>query len=179
LKRLLVLLAVVATPVVGFVPAAHAVGAATCVIGGTMTLTAPSGTGVGAWEINPGLIDCNGAVNGYRIWGSGPFTGRGTYTTLSPAGGPCRHQIGIGMVDYTFQSGAMVFHKQESQRFVVAGGGEFTTPSLRGTLQLAPPYQGDCLTQPVTKATFAAQGVMVWTAPFFFGRSAGRPHGGL
>src|SRR5436853_562196 len=44
LRRMLVLLAVMATPVVGFVPAAHAVGAAACVIGGTITFTAPSGT---------------------------------------------------------------------------------------------------------------------------------------
>lgn len=165
-----------ATAVVGFVPPAHALGAATCVIGGTITLTAPSKTtGIGAWEISPGLIECNGAVNGYRIWGSGPFYGQGTYSALTAAGGPCLHQTGMGMVDYTFQSGAMVFHRQEAQRFVLVGGGEFTTPTLRGTLQLAPPYQGDCLTQPLTRATFAAQGFMVWTAPFFLGQSAGRP----
>jgi hypothetical protein len=176
---LLGFLAAVVMPVVGFVPAAHALGAATCVISGTMTFTEPTSTlGSGTWEIGPGLIECNGAVNGYRIWGSAPFAGRGTFTNLSPAGNPCLHQVGTGIVDYTFQSGAMVFHRQESQRFVVAGGGEFTTPSLRGTLQMAPPYQGDCLTKPLTRATFAAQGAMVWTAPFFFGKDAGRPDGG-
>jgi hypothetical protein len=170
----LVLLAVVATPVVGFAPPAHAVGAATCVIGGTMTFMEPRDTpGSGTWEIDPGLIQCNGAVNGFRISGSGPFTGQGTYTTVTPATGGCLHQVGIGLVDYTFQSGAMVFHRQEAQKFVLARGGEFSTPSLRGTLQLAPPYQGDCLTKPLTKATFAAQGLMVWTAPFFFHPGAG------
>src|SRR4051794_32636468 len=153
LRRWLVLLAGMATAVVGFVPPAHAVGGATCVIGGTITLSAPSmTTGAGTWEISPGLIECNGVVNGYRIWGSGPFSGQGTYSALPPAGGPCLHQTGIGMVDYTFQSGAMVFHRQETQRFVLVGGGAFTTPTVRGTLQLAPPYQGDCLTRPLTRA---------------------------
>ena len=176
---MLVLLAVMATPVVGFVPAAHAVGAAACVIGGTITFTAPSGTtGTGVWDISPGLIECNGALNGYRIFGSAPFTGHGTYSALPPVGGPCLHQAGTGMVDYTIMSGAMIFHMRETQRFVLAGGGEFTTPSLRGTMQLAPPYSGDCLTKPLTRATFAAQGLMLWTAPFFFDKSAGGPHGG-
>ena len=66
-----------------------------------------------------------------------------------------------------------MFHKQEKQQFVVAGAGKLTTPSIRATLQLAPPYNGDCLTKPVTRATFAAQGVMVWTAPFFLAPGAG------
>jgi hypothetical protein len=172
-----VLLAAVATAVVGFVPAADAVGAAACVIGGTITFSAPSGSpGAGAWEINPGQIDCNGALNGYRIFGAGPFTGSGTYTALAPAGDPCLHQVGTGTVDYRIESGAMVFHMREAQRFVVAGAGEFATPTLRGTIQLAPPYQGDCVTKPLTRATFTAQALILWTAPFFLPQGrAGRP----
>lgn len=174
MRRVLLFIAVVATSVFGFVPPAHAVGGAACVLGGTIHFTEPFGTtGPGTWEINPGQIDCDGALNGYRIFGSGPFTGKGTYTTLLPAGGPCLQRIGTGMVDYTFQSGAMMFHKQEKQQFIVAGVGKLTTPSIRATLQLAPPYNGDCLTMPVTRATFAAQGVMVWTAPFFLDPGSG------
>ena len=112
------------------------------------------------------------AASGFRIFGSGPFTGKGTYTTLLPAGGPCLQRVGTGVVDYTFQSGAMIFHKQEKQQFIVAGIGKLTTPSIRATLQLAPPYNGDCLTKPVTRATFAAEGAMVWTAPFFLDPSS-------
>ena len=168
MRRALLFLALVATSVFGFVPPAHAVGGAVCVIGGTITFSEPFGTvGPGTWDINPGQIDCDGALNGYRIFGSGPFTGHGTYTGLLPAGGPCLQRAGKGMVDYTFQSGAMMFHKQERQEFLVAGAGKLTTPSIRATLQLAPPYDGDCLTKPVTRATFVAQGTMVWTAPFF------------
>lgn len=168
MRRAALLLALVATSVVGFVPPAHAVGGAACVIGGTITFSEPFGSmGPGTWDINQGQIDCDGALNGYRIFGSGPFTGHGTYTGLLPAGGPCLQRIGKGTVDYMFQSGAMMFHKKESQQFIVAGAGKLTTPSIRATLQLAPPYDGDCLTKPVTRATFAAQGVMVWTAPFF------------
>ena len=167
MRRVLLFFGVVATTVLGFVPPAHAVGGAACVLGGTISFTEPFGTtGPGTWEINPGQIDCDGAINGYRIFGSGPFTGHGTYTGILPAGGPCLQRIGKGVVDYMFQSGAMMFHKRESQEFVVAAAGKLTTPSIRATLQLAP-YDGDCLTKPVTRATFAAQGAMVWTAPFF------------
>lgn len=174
MRRVLLFLGVVATSVFGFVPPAHAFGAAACVIGGTISFTEPFGTtGPGSWEINPGQIDCDGALNGYRIFGSGPFTGKGTYTGLLPAGGPCLQRMGKGTVDYTFQSGAMMFHKQEKQEFIVAGAGKLTTPSIRATLQLAPPYDGDCLTKPVTRATFAAQGTMVWTAPFFLEPGSG------
>jgi hypothetical protein len=165
---MLVLLAAVAPLVVGPVPSAGAVGAAACVIGGTMTFSAPSGSpATGTWSINPGQIDCNGALNGYRILGAGPFTGRGTYTALTPLGGPCLHLAGTGDVDYRIESGAMVFHMREAQRFLLAGAGEFSTPTLRGTLQLAPPYEGDCLTEPLSRATFTAQALILWTAPFF------------
>jgi len=178
LKRAGLFLAVVATSVVGFVPPAHAVGAAACVLGGTITFTeAAASPGTGTWDINPGQIDCQGALNGYRIFGQGPFTGQGTYSAILPAGGSCLHQVGIGMVDYTFSSGAMVFHKQEAQKFIVAGVGELTTPTLRAALQLAPPYEGNCLTKPVTRATFAAQGEMLWTAPFFLDPNAGKADG--
>ena len=34
-------------------------------------------------------------------------------------------------------------------------------------------YDGDCLTKPVTRATFAAQGTMAWTAPFFLDPGSG------
>jgi hypothetical protein len=164
-RRLLLLLAAVAPSVVWVAPPAGALGAAACVISGTVSFdspsTAPLTAGTGVWHIGPAQIHCNGVTNGYRIFGTGPFTGSGTYTALPAAGGSCFHHVGTGMVDYYIRSGAMVFHIQEAKRFLLAGAGEFTTPTLRGTLQLAPPYEGDCVTKPVTRATFVAQGAIV------------------
>ena len=162
-RFLLLLSAIVGT--VGFVPPAEALGGAACLITGTITFSAPSATAAtgdsGTWEINPGQINCNGIIKGYRIFGAGPFTGSGTYGALPIAGGPCLQHVGTGMVDYVMRSGAMVWHMQEAQRFVLAAAGEIATPTLRGPAKLAPPYEGDCVTKPVTRAFFAAEVVMI------------------
>jgi hypothetical protein len=164
-RRILLLLATLAPSLVGSVPPAHGLGGGACVITGTISFSPPSTAAppaeAGAWSIGPGQIECNGAIKGYRIFGTGAFTGSGTYTAIPAAGGPCLHHVGTGMVEYYVRSGAMVFHVREAKRFVLAGAGEFNTPSLRGSLQLFPPYEGDCLTKPVTRALFAAQGMMI------------------
>jgi hypothetical protein len=154
-------------------PPADAVGGALCTISGTISFAPPSDvSGQGAWTIGPAAINCEGAVNGYHFLGQGPFEGSGSYTGLPAGGGSCLNQVGTGTVDYTVQTAAMDHHIRESQRFTLAGAGEFTTPSLRGTLALMPPYDGDCVTKPVTRATFVAQGLMPKTAPFFFKEKA-------
>jgi hypothetical protein len=163
-RRLLILLAALVPTVVGFVPPAQALGGAACLISGTITFSRPAGatTGeTGTWNIGPGQITCNGVIKGFRIFGSGPFTGSGSYEALPVAGGPCLQHIGTGMVDYVMRSGAMVWHMQEAQRFVLAAAGEIATPTLRGPAKLVPPYEGDCVTKPVTRAFFAAEVVMV------------------
>ena len=164
-RRLLILLTGIVSTVVGFVPPAHALGGAACLITGTISFAKPSAMAAtgdsGTWEIGPGQITCNGVIKGYRIFGSGPFTGSGTYAALPVGGGPCLQHVGTGMVDYVMRSGAMVWHMQEAQRFVLAAAGELATPTLRGAAKLAPPYEGDCVTKPVTRALFAAEVVMV------------------
>ena len=164
-RRLLILLSALIPTIVGFVPPAQALGGAACLITGTITFSRPSAgaaTGEkGTWNIGPGQITCNGIIKGYRIYGSGPFTGSGSYEALPVGGGPCLQHVGTGMVDYLMRSGAMVWHMQEGQRFVLAAAGEIATPTLRGPAKLAPPYEGDCVTKPVTRALFAAEVVMV------------------
>lgn len=165
-RRLLILLsAIVPTVVVGFVPPAQALGGAACLITGTITFSQPSGTAAtgdsGTWDIAPGQITCNGIIKGYRIHGSAPYTGSGSYESLPVGRGPCLQHVGTGMVDYVMRSAAMVWHMQEAQRFVLAAAGELATPTLRGPAKLAPPYEGDCVTKPVTRAFFAAEVVMV------------------
>jgi hypothetical protein len=164
----------VATSVVGCVPAANGLGGAACLISGTITFAPPATTAAagspGTWDIGPGQIQCNGIINGYRIWGTGFFSGSGTYTTIPVAGDTCGHlvhHVGSGEVDYLMRSAAMLFRVRETKRFVLAGAGEFSTPSLRGAIQLAPPYEGDCLTKPITRATFVAQGRYLRTEPLF------------
>ena len=173
-RRILLLVAVIATSVVGFIPPAGALGGALCRISGTITFgppaaDAPAGT-AGAWTIDPAQIECDGAINGYRISGTGPFAGSGTYTGLPAAGSACGHfvhLVGTGNVDYLMRSAAMIYRVRESKRFVLSGAGEFSTPSLRGAMQLLPPYNGDCVTKPVTRATFFAQGRYLRTEPLF------------
>jgi len=132
------------------------------VISGTISFERPSAAATtGQWNLAPGQITCNGIIKGYRIFGSGPFTGSGTYEALPVAGAACLQLVGTGMVDYVMRSGAMVWHMQEEQRFLLAGAGEIATPTLRGPAKLAPPYEGDCVTKPVTRAFFAAEVVMV------------------
>ena len=163
-RRLLILLSALVPTVVGFVPPAQALGGAACLISGTITFARPAGAATGetgTWNIGPGQITCNGIIKGYRIYGSGPFTGSGSYEALPVAGGPCLQHVGTGMVDYVMRSGAMVWHMQEAEKFVLAAAGEIATPTLRGPAKLAPPYEGDCVTKPVTRAFFAAEVVMV------------------
>jgi hypothetical protein len=186
-RRILFLFAVVVpavaglVPVGGRVPVADALGGAVCTIGGLMTFSPPGAGGspadAGVWRIGPGQIECDGALNGYRIFGTGPFEGSGTYTAVPAAGGPCLHHVGTGTVDYYIRSGAMIFHRHETHQFVLLGAGEFRTPTLRGTVQLVPPYDGNCLTKPVTRASFVAQAAMPSTAPFFFDEGAGSSDG--
>lgn len=162
-RRLLILLSALIPTVVGFVPPAQALGGAACLITGTITFSRPAAgaTGqMGTWNMGPGQITCNGIIKGYRIYGSGPFTGSGSYEALPVAGGPCLQHVGTGMVDYVMRSGAMVWHMQEAQKFVLAAAGEIATPTLRGPAKLAPPYEGDCVSKPVTRAFFAAEVVM-------------------
>lgn len=180
-RRLVLLLSAIVVAFVGFVPApAQALGAAACVISGTITFEGPSATAAtGEWNLAPGQITCNGIIKGYRIFGSGPFTGSGTYEALPVTGAACLQLVGTGEVDYIMRSGAMVWHMREAQRFLLAGAGEIATPTLRGPAKLAPPYEGDCVTEPVTRAFFAAEVVMVNHHGTILPSPAGRPDGGF
>ena len=168
-RPLLLLLAVLTPSVVGFVPPAEALGGAVCTISGTINFTPPpTGPAEGLWRIGPAAISCQGAINGYHFYGQGPFSGSGTYTGLPAAGGGCLPHVGTGTVDYIMRTGAMVHHIREAKQFTLAGAGKFATPSLKGSIMLAPPFNGDCVTKPATQATFLAEGLMLKTAPLSF-----------
>lgn len=168
MKRLVVLAGLMVVPLVGFVPAARA-GAATCTISGTISFSPPEATATrGEWRIAPGAIRCYGLHKGPEYFlGQGPFAGSGSYTVLSSGSGACLHQVGEGTVEYAVPTSGPnpSFQAREPHRFVMAGAGTFTTPSLRGSFTVAPPYEGDCLTKPVTRATFVAQAVLFREVP--------------
>ena len=157
------------SPFIATVPPAEAIGGAACTISGTMNFFPPTpGSAEGRWRIAPGAISCQGALNGYHFYGQGPFFGEGTYTGLPAGPGSCLHYLGEGTVDYVMRTGAMVHRIREAKHFTFAGAaGTFMTPSLRGSLVMGPPFQGNCVTEPVTQATFVAQGLLPKTAPFF------------
>jgi len=159
-KRVIACLVGVAlVPLVGFAPPAEAIGAGACTISGTIAFEPPTGPYLqGVWNIRPGAIDCKGLYKGPDYFtGQGPFTGTGTYTVLPSGTGACLHQVGEGDVDYTVRTISGTYHLKEKNEFVLAGAGKFTTPSLRGSFVIPPPYEGDCITTPVTRATFVAQ----------------------
>jgi len=148
-------------PLIGVVPSAHAMGAAVCTISGTFDLVPTSTTGQGRWTIEPGVISCEGLFRAKRvITGPGKFRGSGTYDEASPGGGPCLHIVGTGQVDYTVPTFDADNQIHEPQDFVLAGAGAFATPSLRGSFQVAPPYEGNCLSKPV-KGSFVAEAILV------------------
>jgi hypothetical protein len=158
----------VVSPLIWFAPAADATGVAVCAISGTINFSPASlASTEGAWRIEPAVITCQGVFKGReRIIGPGSFTGSGSYSALPGGSGTCMRHVGTGTVDYTIQTTSNDVHINEQHDFVMAGAGAFTTPSLRGSFQVTPPYKGDCVTKPVTSATFVAQAVMVRTTGF-------------
>jgi hypothetical protein len=151
-------LSVLGMAVLGFTPTAGAVGYGACTILGTISFASQTPTG-GTWAIGPAILDCQGIVGKRaRITGRGPLSGSGTYKDLAP--GACFPQQGTGKVEYVIPTASGAIRVEEAATTTVAGAGLFQTPTLNGTLQVPPPYQGDCVTKPLSKATFAAQVVL-------------------
>lgn len=150
-------------PLAGFLigpaPKAEATGVAVCAITGTIKFTASATTPTqGTWSIEPAVITCQGIFRGYEyITGPGAFRGSGTYRELP--GGPesCLQRVGSGELDYMLPTTEADVRMREPHQFVMAGAGTFTSPSLNGSSQIVPPFDGDCMTRPVTRATFVAE----------------------
>ena len=160
-RSVAVVMGLVLLPLAGAVPAAEATGGGACTITGTIGFSNVHSTR-GTWTIDPAVITCQGLYNGYeRFTHPGTFSGTGSYTALPTRSGTCLHHVGSGTVDYTFATSGADIHLVEPQSYALAGAGVFTTPSLRGTFQVTPPYDGDCLTKPVTRALFVAEATLV------------------
>ena len=166
-------LGVLTLALMGFIPPAEATGTAVCTISGTITFSRSELTTTnGFWTIGPAVISCQGLYNGYeRIMGPGNFAGAGTYTAFPYGSGTCLHSVGSGSVEYGFPTTAYDIRLVEPQNYTLAGAGTFTTPSLKGTFEVTPPYDGDCVTKPVTTALFVAQASLLR----FYPGGGGRP----
>ena len=157
MKRFVAVLALVVLPVLGFTSAADAVGEGGCTITGTISFSTRT-LSTGMWTIAPAVIDCQGVVAARRlITGRGPFRGSGSFTALPPGDSACLRQAGSGTVEYTIPTTAGDIHVSEPEDHTLAGIGSFNTPTLHGSFQLPPPYDGDCLTKPVSRVTFVAE----------------------
>ena len=156
----------VVVALVGWIPPANATGTALCTISGTITFSHSEMTSTtGTWTIGPAMINCQGPYNGYeRVTGPGSFAGAGTYRAFPDGTGTCLHSVGTGTVQYGFPTTAYDIRLVEPSDYALVGAGAFTSPSLKGTFQVAPPYNGDCVTTPVTSALFVAQG---WLLRFY------------
>jgi hypothetical protein len=159
-KRFVAVLAVVALPVLGFSSTAGAIEEGACTISGTITFASQTAS-TGAWTIGPAVIDCQGIVAARRlITGRGPFSGSGTFAALAPGDSGCLRQAGSGTLDYKIPTTAGDIVVNERENHTLAGIGSFNTPRLHGSFQVAPPYEGDCATKPISRATFLAQVVL-------------------
>jgi hypothetical protein len=165
-KRIVAVLALLVLPTLGLGSPADAVGYGACTIVGTITFS--SGTlldeagKAGTWTIGPATLDCQGIIGRRaRITGRGPLRGQGTFTALPPGEGACLRQTGVGKVEYQIPTASGTIVVAEGETHTLAGAGLFDTPTLHGTFQLPPPYDGDCLTKPLSRATFVAQVALV------------------
>ena len=160
MKRIVAVLAAVVLPAIGFAPPAHAVGYGACSIVGTITFSSKT-PGAGTWTIAPAMIDCKGIIGKRaRPVGPGPFRGSGSFDALPPGGAACLPQSGSGNVEYEIPTFTGVIKVSEPVNHTLAGAGVLDTPSLHGAFQIPPPYDGDCVTTPVTRARFMAQVVL-------------------
>ena len=159
MKRFIAVLTVVGMTVLGFEVRADAVGYGFCSVVGTISFSAKSPT-AGTWTIGPAILDCQGIIGKRaRITGRGPLRGSGTYTALPPSDA-CFRQAGTGKVEYEIPTASGTIKVNEAETHTIAGAGVLDTPSLHGVFQLPPPYDGDCLTKPLSRATFVAQLVL-------------------
>jgi len=156
-------------------PAADAIGAAECLISGTIRFT-PSEVNPhrGAWDIDPAVIQCQGMFNFVSSprQGNGvgesfnpqgqQFRGSGSYQTVPSSDGGCLHELGEGTVDYYLRTVNQDIHMKEQNSFLLAGAGALTTPTLYGSFQI-PLHERSCLTGPPTTALFLAEVTMVRT----------------
>ena len=158
MKRLVAAFSVMGMAVFGFTPRADAVGYGACTILGSISF-APQTPSTGTWTIGPATLDCQGIVGKRaRITGRGPLNGTGTYNGLAP--GACFPQQGTGKVEYVIPTASGTIHVDETMSDTLAAAGLFDTPTLHGAFQVLPPYDGDCVTKPLKRATFVAQVVL-------------------
>ena len=160
MKRFVAVLAVIGSAVFGFSPPADAVGYRACTLLGTISFSSQTAT-TGTWTIGPALLDCQGIVGKRaRITGRGPLRGSGTYNALTPGQGACVPHNGTGTMEYVIPTASGAIKVNEAVTHTMAGVGVFDTPSLHGVFQMPPPYEGDCVSKPLSRATFVAQVVL-------------------
>jgi hypothetical protein len=160
MRRFVAVLAVVVLPVLGLSSTAGAIEEGACTISGTITFSSQSPS-AGVWTIGPAVIDCQGLVAARRlITGRGPLAGSGSFAALAPGDSACLRQAGSGTLEYKIPTTAGDIVISEPENHTLAGIGVFNTPRLHGSFQVAPPYDGDCVTKPVSRATFLAQVVL-------------------
>jgi len=160
-KRVVVAVTVAVLALMASVPGAGAVGGGACRITAHIAF-APKSAGDGGWMIERGIIDCVGLLAGgkNRITGAGEFSGSGTYTTVPAPGGACVQQVATGRFSYRIPTSGGYVVIDEPGGYTLVGAGALSTPTLRGPVEIAPPYSGDCVTKPVTAASFLAQATL-------------------
>lgn len=110
-----------------------------------------------------GTLNCTGKLDGHRIAGPGTVGFAGHY------GGTCNATTGVGKWSFSLpvddNGVTRVIHHAGAYdspgvSLAIVFNGKFETGRLTGT-GLVTPVQGDCLAQPMTKATFTLVGLQL------------------
>jgi hypothetical protein len=113
----------------------------------------------------PGVLNCEGAVNGRPITGAGTIHDSGPYGTQDPDSCMSGSEgSGVDHIVLPTADGPVTIDSQYTYTAAKPenGGpfnGQFTGSRFTGTFEFTP-LEGDCVTKPVTKIEVKAQGIL-------------------
>ena len=152
----------------GAVPEAEAAEGATCEVTFVILLdpgfTMQGSTGRHHSEA-PGVLECEGVVNGSPITGAGTLTDDGPYGTEDPDSCMSGSEgSGLDHITLPTKDGPQVVDSQYTYTAAKPSNGspfkgQFTGSRFTGTFEFRP-LQGDCVSSPITKIEVTAKGII-------------------
>ena len=113
----------------------------------------------------PGVLNCEGAVNGSPITGAGTLTDDGPYGTDDPDSCMSGSEgSGLDHITLPTEAGPQVVDSQYTYTAAKLSNGspfqgQFTGSRFTGTFEFRP-LEGDCVSSPITKIEVKAKGVI-------------------
>jgi len=113
----------------------------------------------------PGVLECDGMVNGSSITGAGTIADDGPYGTDDPDSCMTGSEgTGVDHITLPTEAGSQVIDSQFTYTAAKPSNGsplrgQFTGSRFTGTFELRP-LEGDCVSKPITKVEIKATGVI-------------------